>query len=407
MKTEPSFRILLAMEYVRLSLLDHALEILEGITPAEGEDYQTAQEIKLRIYFQKGNYPLVVHLCEALGGIEKLKLAAAEDIAVAYWLNGDKAKAREALTTATGYLPSLEEVRQTLAAIPLGDLHQGPHQLENLLKEAARLKFGYHVLLDNLAPLIWGTRPATCCFIDQIPLLLQIKDLPPKQAREGCLALAQLLYASFRIYTAFVPYFYTEGLKSRGIILIKLYFTTQAERHAKVQGLVDLFWEKVTPNPFSPGWLDYREQEGAILGYPECCMNWASSLTSQFKSYEMEALADLVREHLRSGYEPGLPHPLYAYFTYEFYPCSPRCEAAEAVGRNLAEAYRHQSPLMEQVFHDHVLKANQLIICRPGVAYLDLMGGFDEVVEKRLGELGETLAKIRRERREQEAGADG
>mgnify|MGYP005856929553 FL=1 len=108
-----------------------------------------------------------------------------------------------------------------------------------------------------------------------------------------------------------------------------------------------------------------------------------------------EALVSLVREDLKSVFWPELNTPTHAYFTFEFLPCHPRCAEAEGIGKMMADCYKKTSPLLHQLFEEHLIPLNKWRIHRISMPYYHFIRGFDERVENALGDFGKRLAQQR------------
>lgn len=393
MDQEPRFLLALAAEYMKQSLLDHALDILAKISTTDEEAYHTAQSLSLRIHFLKKDFPRVIYLAEAFGGAEKLHPGLARDLATAYWNSGAKAMARQALKIASAYLPEISVVKEFLESIPSDQINRKLPDPAELLEKSLQYYLGYHFALDNLSPLIYGVRSATCGFYDQIPLLARVEELPDNELKEGYLSLVGLLYREFNVITVFGPYFIHSGIP-----LIKLYFSKNFDIFARVQEIESHFWAEATPWPEGLGWDRYLEEEASFLGYPECCSREIKNLRAQQKSYELEAKAKLIRQSLKSAFCPDLPPPMDAFFAFEFFPCNPKCVAAETIGRHIAQRYQEASPWLGQIYKEAIIPLNKGIVFNSGMPYHNFIQGFDDHIESLLGELGEKLASYRKQR---------
>ncbi len=395
MEPEYSFMLRLAMKYVNLYLYDQALKVLGQIPETEAEAHQMAQFLTLHVYLMKKDFPRVISLGEDLGGPGNMPALAAQDLATAYWNTETKAQAQEALKISNWHIPGITEIHDLLTDIPPDQIKPQPDSLEAVLEKASKLNLGYHFALENIAPLLWDSRAATCCLDSQIPFLVHTQGLHPSEAKRGHLAVATVLYLEFGVYTAFMPYFTAAQQNTLGIPYVKLYLSREPDIFARVQELENLYWDSATLKQAGPGWQAYLEKEAALLGYPECCSRTNIDLFSQGLDFKSAALADLVQENLRSEFQPSLPSPYYAYFIFQFFPCSPRCSAAEALGQHLAEGYQKASPLMHQLYTKMILPLNQGFIYRHEMPYLKFVQGFDETLEARLGEFGQKLAQFR------------
>jgi tetratricopeptide (TPR) repeat protein len=395
MASESAFLLKLAMKYVNLGLFDQALEVLGQIPESETEAYLPAQYLTLHTHLMKNDYDLAITLAEALGGAENLPALAAQDLATAYWNTGFKAQARDALKSANWHVPGIQEMESILKDMSPDRVKPKPESIEAVLVTVSRLNLGYHFILENIAPLIWNSRPATSCFDFHIPFLVYTQGLHPSEAKKGHLAVATVLYLEFQIYAAFLPYFAAAGQGAPGIPQVKIYLSQKPDIFSRVRELENLYWDRATLNPDGGGWGGFLEKEAELLGYPECCTRTNINLFTQGVDFKSGALADLVRENLRTETQPDLPFPHYAYFTFQFFPCHPRCSAAEALGHHLAECYQKGSSLMHQIYTHMILPLNQGFLYRQRMSYARFIEGFDEALEARLGKFGRDLAQHR------------
>jgi hypothetical protein len=395
MDPEYAFLLQLAMKYLSFSLYDQVLEVLGQIPEDATEAHQTAQLLTLHTHLLRRDFDRAISLGEGLGGAANLPPLAAQDLATAYWNTGARDQAREALMIGNWAVPAIYEVQEVLAGIPQKEVKSAPAGIEEVLDKASRLNLGYHFALENIASLIWDSRPASSCFDTQVPFLVQAQAMQPREAKRGHFAVATVLYLEFQIYTAYLPYFTPASQDIPGIPYVKLYLSRNPDLFSRVQEMEDIYWQHASPQPEDPAWQTYLEKEATLLGHPECCAQRNIELFSQGVEFKAAALADLVRENLRSEFKPDLPSPHYAYFTFRFLPCSPRCSAAEALGHHLADCYQKASALMYQLYTRMILPLNQGVIYRHGMPYQKFIQGFDETLEARLGDFGKHLAENR------------
>jgi hypothetical protein len=391
--TESQFLLKLASEYGKLGFLDRALSALDCIGEQDTEHYQSAKFMKLGILLAKNDFAKVISLGEAMGGSENLPSESALHLAVAYWHVGAKNLAFQALQMAFKHVPSAEEVYDFLKAIPEHKLQPKAYDIDDLLEIAAQSLMGYHFALDNLAPLIWEARSSTCCSYEQIPILY-LAERYPGDTRKIFLEFARDLYTEFNIYTAFFPRFVPASHSGNEIISMKIYFSKEENFYLRVREMENLYREEVTPW-ISPKWGPYMERDANFLDYPECCGKWLSGVWSDGRLLEGDTLASLVREDLKSAFWPELTAPHYAYFTFEFLPCDPRCTEAEDIWKRMADCYEKSSPLLHQLFEDHIIPLNKWRMHRISMPYYHFIRGFDESVENALGDFGKRLAQQR------------
>ena len=390
---ESQFLLKLASEYWKLGFLDHALLALDKIGETDQEHYQPARLMELGIFLEKNDFSKVISLGEAMGGAENLPSGSALNLAVAYWYVGAKNLALQALQMGFKHVPTGSEVHEFLKAIPEHKLQPRPNSVEDLLETAAQILMGYHFALDNLAPLIYGARLSTSCFYEQIPILY-LTERYSADARAIFLEFARDIYTEFNIYTAFFPRLAPAANSGTETVSMKIYFFKEEDFYLRVQELETFYKEEVTPW-LSPKWGPYAIKEANFLDYPECCAKWLSEIWSDGGVSKGEALVSLVREDLKSVFWPELNTPTHAYFTFEFLPCHPRCAEAEGIGKMMADCYKKTSPLLHQLFEEHLIPLNKWRIHRISMPYYHFIRGFDERVENALGDFGKRLAQQR------------
>jgi hypothetical protein len=61
----------------------------------------------------------------------------------------------------------------------------------------------------------------------------------------------------------------------------------------------------------------------------------------------------------------------------------------------MADCYKKASPLLHQLFEDHIIPLNKWRIHRISMPYYHFIKGFDESVENALGDFGKGLAQQR------------
>ncbi|RLE52746.1 MAG: hypothetical protein DRJ26_04310 [Candidatus Methanomethylicota archaeon] len=126
--------------------------------------------------------------------------------------------------------------------------------------------------------------------------------------------------------------------------LKKLFSTRREIRKAIVQ---------VKPLGLPPSLLVYPEELsttyitelGELLGYPECCIKrYAEERSSGV--YIEERASRQIKELKRAGDKPDI----YAFFSSNFFPCTPKCPKASEIGRKLYEAISRLSPSAGKAF---------------------------------------------------------
>jgi hypothetical protein len=390
---EADFLLHLSQEYLRFGFSDEALATLADVSEmADPEAKQAALLMQLQALHQKNDLPKLLSLGETLPEDAELPPHAAQVLASAYWLVGLKDKARQWLQKSFSYVPTVMEVREFYKAKPeISPEEKTTPTLEEVLELAIKTRLGYHFALENLLPVVWRCRPTTCCFQDQVKLLADARGESPEILKKLHGAFAQVLYHVFGVYTAFFMHLSLPG----GVPLVKLYLGTDPALLDRVEELEELYWKAATPWQNEPAWQEIMEREADLLGYPECCSRAASSMRAQGGIFEKTALTQLLSEVIKSMHWPEVAPPSRAYYAFEFFPCSPRCPDAEAMGLSLENCYQDHSPLMVKVYKEILLHFNQGPIFWPKVPYLQRIEGFDERLESLLGDLGEQLAGLR------------
>ncbi len=345
MSQEVKFLRYLARDYLRFHLPDEALAVLaelpDDVSP---EDKADALSIKVYALYQKQDLTKLVYLGDTLPDDVTLPGPAIRVLCSAYWTAGLKDKTRQLLKVACRHVPTLTELRELYPGgsefLELLDTDHPPSSLEGFLKMAIKTRLGYHFVLENLIPLVWQCRQVTCCFSDQVEVLLEAEDkLEGKGLKKLYLAVAQILKQIFGVYTAFFAYCLPMAREGHGAPVTKLYLGTEPGLLDRVQELEELYWQTATPWNNDPCWQELMLKEATILGYPECCSQAAASLRAQGKSLERAALVQYLRERMKFIHWPEVSAPNHAYYTFDFYPCSPRCPVAESRGRLLCQPW--------------------------------------------------------------------
>ncbi len=402
MGREADFLLHLSAEYLRFYLPDEALAALTEIPDTAGlEAKQATSFMRIQALHQKNDLPKLIFLAETLSQDAEMPPHIAEMLASACWDVGLKDNAHQWLQKAFTYIPTLIELRELYKEKPKKSSRSKTlPTLEEVLELAIGARLGYHFVLENLLPIVWHCRPATCCFQDQVKLLEDARGESAEILKKLHGTLAQVLYHAFGIHTAF----FVHLASPKGVPLVKLYFVTDPALLDRLEDLEELYWKAATPWQNEPIWQEIMVREGDLLGYPECCSRAASSLRAQGGNFEKTALTQLLRETLKSMHWPEVIPPSQAYYAFEFYPCSPRCPDAEARGLALENSYKDHSPLMAKVYEEMLLKCNQGPIFWPHTPYVQRIEGFDEQLESRLGDLGEKLARLRQQQRQEDQG---
>lgn len=388
------FYLILLWEYLRANLPLQAMEVLESIPKDHPKVSQTKDKLRIKIYALLQDAPRMIFHAESLGPMEAWPEWLYMDLAKAYWVTRAKGKALKALALATSGIPEISAVKNRIATLAAGrPPERSPGDLEEMLVKAVDHRLGYHLVLDNLMPLLWQIHPATCCFDDQIPLLVEQHDDSTDENENKYMKFAELLFEEFQIYTVIFPYLTEAYNKNIGFAVMKIYLSRDYSLFEKVEELKRIYEEQTTPWP-TMAWKAFWEKEAQLLGYPECCTKKVVESRGDGQSFELLAKADLIREVVRSQLQPDSPPPAKAYFAYEFYPCQPRCAAAEAIGQVYAEKYRSFRHRPD-IFAKFIVPLNQRKIFHHYANNLDLMQDLAERFEVSLGGFGEDLKRRR------------
>ncbi len=369
--SDPDFLIGLGALYLAQNLLDPAEEALAKI-PSEHNLYGAAAEMQIEIHSRKGNFQELVLLGEELviRGNNSTWLAA--KIGAAYYRLGQTSAAKSFCLESMRDIPDNSEVRGRLRS--LRPLNHRP-KIEALITGGPEFGISPHVALDCIAPIIWGGRPTSCCFGDQL-----LSNDSQADQRNFYLEFAAKLYQTFGIFTAFFPYVALNH--NQCAPLIKLFFSLDPLVFDRVEDIKQSAWSDFEKQERgSKHRLEYLEKEGALLGYPQCCVKWAQSNRRSNKSIERLALTALIEEEYVCSLEGGeaVP-PGLAYFAHEFYPCNPRCPAAEQAGIEIFEHYKKTEALLLDLYCQYVLPLNKAKMYYPESRYVDFVNNFNDSI---------------------------
>jgi hypothetical protein len=116
--------------------------------------------------------------------------------------------------------------------------------------------------------------------------------------------------------------------------------------------------------------------EGKLLGYPDCCVEWATQMRSQQDSYERHAIHALLEQEdaLETGSIELRPDP--AYFAFEFCPCHPQCKTAVDRGLEIWKSYKAVDEEIASWYRDYALRLNKARIVSSSANYADFMTQF-------------------------------
>ena len=368
----PDFLMELGKLYFSNGLLDSAEEIFAKI-PKEHDLYMDAAKFRIPILSQKQKYQEVVDLGEELINKGDHSTSVIPIILGAYYCLGQTAKVKSYLLKMAESVPETNEVWDELQSIkPLNDRPN----IETLIKTTDMFLIPPHTTLDCIAPILWGGRPASCCFRDQLSLFA-LGDGDKKYY----LQFASILYREFGIFTAYLPYIDLGDGKCVHYLL-KLFFSLDPSLFERVENIKRLSWSELEKQE---GESDHRreslQEEGALLGYPTCCVEWALNNRRSGKSIENLALAASIEEEYACSLEPvNTALPEFAYFAFEFYPCDPRCMAAEEIGKDIFVNYNKAGTTLANFYRQHVLPLNKARIYALIIQYSDFTAGFNKTI---------------------------
>ncbi len=357
---QPDFLMGLGALYFAHNLLDPAEEVLAQIPP-ESPLHVKATILQIEIYSRKQNYQEVVHLAETLMDGTDIPTWLAQRFGIAYHFLGQTPNAKAYLLKSVEYIPENSQVVDKLRTL------QPPNHLpkvEDLVAEVFKGIINPHVALDCIAPILWGGRPVSCCFEDQLLVSAQ-SDNSELDQKDIYLEFASTVYQRFGIFTAFLPYIEPYAIQYG--LLVKVYFSLDPSIFDRVENIKQSAWnEWERQEEKSAHRLEYLEKEGVLLGYPTCCVEWARNRRSSQKSIETIALTELIREdYACSSGAVKVSSPELAYFAFEFYPCDPRCNAAEAVGEGILEQYEKTGTILAEIYWRYILPFNKTKIYYP------------------------------------------
>jgi hypothetical protein len=207
-----------------------------------------------------------------------------------------------------------------------------------MLREAIKNGLSPYVVFEYLLPVHFGLRDVACCSSDEL-LIYQ---------RSDGIEVSLLDYLASAIYTQFgLRLFvvnYLSRVFSRCMTQAKVFIYRSPDTLRSLISIKEKWEGLVSEKILDADRFLFRE-EGRLLGYPSCCVDWAESHrfsssiekddNERLESFEKLASKELIF-YISSDPDEIIP---VAYYTYEFYPCSPECEKAETVGlKHMAEA---------------------------------------------------------------------
>jgi hypothetical protein len=361
--------------YLAHNLLDPAEELLAQI-PSEGALYFDAIVLQIEIQSRKRNYQEVVRLAETLVHSSNCPAWLLEKIGAAYYFLGQASNAKRYLLQSMADMPKNSRLRDNLMS--LRSLNQRP-KIEQLIIEGFEIGITPHVALDCIAPILWGGRPASCCFGDQLLAGDQPSNSEANQ-QNSYVKFAANLYQRFGIFTAFLPY--VDLSLGQCVPLLKLFLSLDPSVFDRVEDIKQLAWSEFDKQEQGSNHrFEYLEKEGALLGYPKCCVEWALKNRRSNKSIEALALRALIEEEYVCSLETSKPSPPgWAYFAHEFYPCNPRCPVADQVGIDIFEGYRKKEPFLADLFCQHALSVNKAKMYHPVTRYSLFIDNFNKTM---------------------------
>jgi hypothetical protein len=110
------------------------------------------------------------------------------------------------------------------------------------------------------------------------------------------------------------------------------------------------------PEEFNAPWLN---EIGALLGYPDCCVE--AYARDRVRGVNVESRAS---KQLKAAEREGDLDP-YVYFVGYFFPCSPRCEAARALGRSCQERLDELAPGFGRLYPSMVAANRERVLRQP------------------------------------------
>jgi len=370
----PEFLLGLGRAYTSANLLDAAEEVLAKI-PRHHSLYKEAVLILLAIHNQRRNAQEIIRLSEELlnGGSDPLW--PSRYMGIAYYWEGQTDAAKGWLWRSLAYLPDNFEVQRRLERVR-PKIH--PPRIKSLIRPSPRVGMTPHTVLDCIAPLLWEGRSVTCCFEDGF-LFCDPTSSSASNIRRAFLDLAEHLYAEFGIYTGFLRYLPLEKARKCQPTR-KVFFSKQPTLFDDLAWIEQLVWKEFEDHDIGRG-LPRRseEREGSVLGYPPCCVRWTMHTRGSGESIEETALTALIREECVSsflGWDKIQP-PEFAYFAFEFYPCGPRCAAAEQVGKDILARYVMADTTLAEFYRHHVLPLNKARMWSCRSAYQDFIALFN------------------------------
>ncbi len=152
-----------------------------------------------------------------------------------------------------------------------------------------------------------------------------------------------------------------------------LYFSKEGTFYAKTDRLNRLY-ELASRNESERRMEDYLmavAEEGKLLGYPECCT--AAFAEQRKAAYEGRGkqreiyLAEQMQKHVKvcGGKLELDKEVLPAFFTFEFYPCDPTCEASKNIGKKVIALFEETDRTLAAVYKDVVLPYNMFKVSFP------------------------------------------
>lgn len=372
-KRDSNFSIGLGILFLIHHLLDAAEEAVSGIKK-EDPQYKDARKLLLDIQFRRGNYPEVIRLAEQDLDREDIQGSVAEKVGAAYYHLGQWEAAKSYLLKGMVDFPENTEVIDKLRTLRP---HGSAQPMDDLIQAMLQHFVPAHVALDCLAPVLSQGRGTSCCFEDQLfPDGLPTEGgLSPKDVY---LNFAAALYERFGIFSAFLPFI--QLTPDYCLSFKKIFFSQDRSVFDRVEEIRQASLKEFENlKEGSSLQLEYLEKEGRLLGYPDCCIEWMLHYRRKNQSPEVIALKALIEEEFKATVSSGsIPPPERAYFAFEFYPCSPRCQAAEKAGKRLLRQLKKANGRLAEVYQLHVIPFNKARMYVPETNYAEYAKPFND-----------------------------
>ena len=368
---DSSYRLKLGMAYAEAGLRGQALEVLATI-PLDDSHYPQAHRVVMELYADAREDEALCRAAKAALEVGVAPYWPARYLGLVAYRQGAYGEAAHHFRQAMEYLPTNTELCAVRQGVTAGTRRP---EVRALIREAMAWGLRPHSALDALAPLLWGGRAVTCSFEDSTTFFAYTQDAP-QNVRAWYLALARSLYAELGITMSIFRFLTCAG--ETCALNGKLVFALDPAVVEAVTTLEAATWDVFAGGGRPEGSAEMLEREGSLLEYPACCTTWAAQARRAGATYEATALAALIEVQVQAAHGGASAYSTQpAYFAYEFYPCHPRCAAAEAVGRNLRAHYAAGDPRLGRLYTDWLLPFNAGKILRPTAGYRDYVRDLD------------------------------